>query len=154
MIKNLIITVLSIVVAIIALNFTYERGRIAGNFEGYEACKSESKELIVTSVVKSITFCESSDKHNRWGDSGKAYGIAQFHKGTFNWMAKLSGHPEYQWKNKADQIALLDWAIRNGYGNHWQHCYKQAVKTYLRSALPNLLQPVSTNSNLYVEVLF
>lgn len=124
----------------------FKQGFVRGTFTGYEFCKDEQKDTAIDTVETNITQCESSGRHeNIWGDGGKSYGIAQFHERTFNWMKNLAGHPEYKWKNKADQLALLDWAIRNGYGGHWRHCYTRAVKLYVRGILPNLLTPVGAN---------
>lgn len=86
-------------------------------------------------LVERIIQCESSNRHEGiWGDINykyPAYGIAQFQERTFNWLAKLSGEKGLSWKNKQDQIWLLNWAIENGWGHLWT-CYrkiKQRSKT-------------------------
>ena len=71
-------------------------------------------------IIKKIIFCESKGEHEGvWGDKGKAYGIAQFWENTFYWFAEMSGLENPDWKNKEQQIILLDWGLKNGYGEHW-----------------------------------
>ena len=78
--------------------------------------------------AKKIVMCESGGRHNGvWGDLDKpypAYGIAQFQKRTFDWMKKLAGRPELEWKNKEDQLWLLRFAIKNNLQHHWT-CAKE-----------------------------
>jgi hypothetical protein len=72
-----------------------------------------------------ILLCESGIKHDGvWGDGGKSYGVAQFQKATFNDLKEKAGRPELRWKNRADQLWLLDWALRHGYGRYWS-CYSK-----------------------------
>lgn len=67
-----------------------------------------------------ILSCESKFRHdNLWGDNGKSYGIAQFQEITFNELKKRADKPRLKWKNQADQLWLLDWALRNGYASKW-----------------------------------
>ncbi len=110
-------------------SYIYFSGYNKGILEGYEACKTEQKEIILTSFVNEITFCESSGKHNGvWGAAGE-YGVAQFKKSTFNWMKIKANKPNLRWDNRADQIELLTWAVENGYAKeHWRTCYQKAEK--------------------------
>ena len=98
--------------ATIILNYEKEMGKI---------------KIIANKVMK----CESPDgKHNIWGDLNyphKAFGIAQFQKRTFVWMSRISGKKHLQWKNKKDQIELLNWAIEKGYGHYWT-CFRVLSK--------------------------
>jgi hypothetical protein len=128
MIKNLTILLLALSLGIsVTYKYSYEKGFR----DGYAAQISDQHDEAVRYITTNITFCESSNRHEEtWGDGGAAYGVAQFHKPTFNWMKNLAGHPEYNWKSKDDQLKLLDWAIRNGYGKHWGTCYKRAVTTF------------------------
>ena len=74
-----------------------------------------------------VMMCESKMVHNTWGDLDyphHAYGIAQFQERTFTWMKEMAGRPELHWKNKKDQIWLLEWAIENDYGKYWT-CYRK-----------------------------
>lgn len=73
-----------------------------------------------------ILTCESGIKHEgTWGDGGKSYGIAQFQYATFDYLRNKAGRPGLRWKNRDDQIELLDWALRNGYGKYWTCFQKQ-----------------------------
>lgn len=80
-------------------------------------------ELEIEREKMSILLCESGIRHEgTWGDGGKSYGIAQFQLATFKDLRKEAGRPELQWKNRDDQLWLLDWALRHGYGKYWT-CY-------------------------------
>ncbi|QGH73346.1 MAG: transglycosylase-like protein [Siphoviridae sp. cttb18] len=62
--------------------------------------------------------CESTFRHEGlFGDSGKAYGIAQFHKPTFD----LFCDGEYTDQN--DQLFCFAKMVKEGLGSHWT-CYK------------------------------
>lgn len=78
-------------------------------------------------IANKVMRCESPDGgHDHWGDlnySHPAYGIAQFQKRTFYWLANISGNKNFQWKNKEHQIKLLHWALINGHENLWT-CYR------------------------------
>ncbi len=70
-----------------------------------------------------ILTCESGIRHEGiWGDGGKSYGIAQFQYATFKDLRTQAGRQDLRWKNMHDQLWLLDWALRNGYGRYWT-CY-------------------------------
>lgn len=73
--------------------------------------------------TQQIIMCESGWRHDAIGDGGKSFGIAQFHKATFNRMKKLAGQPQFRWRNPAHQVWLLQWGLQNGYGEEWS-CYK------------------------------
>lgn len=93
-----------------------------------------NEELRHRKIVQRVIDCESSGRHEGvWGDGGKSYGIAQFQKKTFYYLAAKalkSPHSPFfkagqsgDWKDREDQIQLLSWAVKNGYGNLWS-CYK------------------------------
>jgi hypothetical protein len=93
-----------------------------------------NEELKHREIVQKIIDCESSGRHEGiWGDGGRSYGIAQFQKMTFYSLAAKAlkspnppffrGRQRGDWKNREDQIKLLAWAVKNGYGNLWS-CYK------------------------------
>lgn len=64
--------------------------------------------------------CESNMRHEGiYGDGGRAYGIAQFHKPTFNSFKKTANLPELEYKDREDQIQLMGWAFRNNLKHHW-----------------------------------
>ena len=76
----------------------------------------------------SIILCESGARHQGvWGDGGRSYGIAQFQYATFNELRKEAGRPDLRWKIRHDQLWLLDWALRHGYGKYWA-CYSKREK--------------------------
>ena len=84
-------------------------------------------ELSIAKQKIHIIACESSGYHHGvWGDSGKSYGIAQFQLGTFKDLRTEAGKPELKWMNKADQLWLLDWALRHGYGKRWT-CFDERL---------------------------
>lgn len=76
-------------------------------------------------LIADIVACESSGRHKGlWGDGGKSYGIAQFQKNTFYYLAKKAGVSGLKWKSREDQLWLLRWSIDNGYGDNWT-CYQK-----------------------------
>ncbi len=99
--------------------------------------KDRAIELLKTSLRKarfeiaiereklSILACESGIRHEGiWGDGGKSYGVAQFQYATFKDLRTQAGRPDLHWTNMQDQLWLLDWALRNGYGRYWT-CYRR-----------------------------
>lgn len=79
----------------------------------------------IINKVKQIILCESSGRHDVWGDThleNPVYGIAQFQERTFYWFAEMAGIKNPNWKDENQQAELLIWALENGYGNHWT-CY-------------------------------
>lgn len=74
-------------------------------------------------LTEDIIKCESQGIENAIGDGGLAYGVAQFHRETFNWMCKLSGK-NLNYYNAQHQKELLRWALENGYQRHWT-CYSK-----------------------------
>lgn len=73
-------------------------------------------------IAHKVALCESSYIKDIVGDSGKAYGVYQFHKPTFEMFSKEFGR-ELDYKNTDHNIELAIWAIKNGYGNHWT-CFR------------------------------
>jgi soluble lytic murein transglycosylase-like protein len=65
-----------------------------------------------------IAKCESGLNPTVYGDSGKAYGLYQFHRGTFEMFAKEAGL-ELDYYNPEHQIILANWAFAQGYYSHW-----------------------------------
>lgn len=90
--------------------------KIALSYSQYDASVEREKLQILT--------CESGLQHQGiWGDGGKSYGIAQFQYATFKDLRDQAGRPALRWKSRDDQLWLLDWALRHGYGKYWS-CYK------------------------------
>lgn len=85
-------------------------------------------DLEVEQEKLAILLCESNIRHEGvWGDGGRSYGIAQFQQATFNDLKKEAGRPQLRWMDREDQLWLLDWALRNGYGEYWT-CYGKTAK--------------------------
>lgn len=85
-------------------------------------------DLLIEREKLSILLCESGIRHEGiWGDGGKSYGIAQFQLATFKDLRQQAGRPDLQWKRRDDQLWLLDWALRHGYGRYWT-CYGKERK--------------------------
>ncbi len=98
-------------------------------------------------LIKSIAMCESSLRHDGiWGDGGKSYGLFQFQRRTFYWLAgKISNEQramsnednppnppllrgnKWKWKDARHQYVVASWAIKNGYGDLWT-CYKKLTR--------------------------
>jgi hypothetical protein len=101
-----------------------ELGKKDALIDGYRAELNNARfDLDVEKQKLSIILCESGCKHTGvWGDGGKSYGIAQFKYKTFCELRTEAGLPALRWKNRDDQVRLLDWALRHGYGKYWT-CY-------------------------------
>lgn len=82
-------------------------------------------EIAMRETMAKVIECESSGRHEGvWGDGGRSYGIAQFQRRTFGYLAEKSGIEGLDWKDRDDQIWLLRWSIDNGYGDLWT-CYRK-----------------------------
>jgi len=80
----------------------------------------------VSPEVYAIIKCESSWKEDAVGDGGRAYGLAQFHRPTWDWLTELSGK-DLDYKNPQHQIELLTWAIENGRSYLWTCARKLGI---------------------------
>ena len=78
-------------------------------------------------LVIDILECESSGKHNVYGDKGISYGIAQFQKPTFYRFVKQAKFKQFYYENPIHQLRVMNWAIDNGYGDHWT-CYTKIMQ--------------------------
>lgn len=79
------------------------------------------EEKYFNQLTEDIIKCESSGIENAIGDGGLAYGVAQFHRETFEWLCKLSGK-DLDYYSAEDQKELLRWALENWHGRLWT-CY-------------------------------
>jgi soluble lytic murein transglycosylase-like protein len=79
-------------------------------------------------LALNIAKCESELRHDAKGDGGKAYGVFQFHKPTFEEFARAYGDETLDYKNPKDNIKLAMWAISEGRGNNWT-CYAKVQKS-------------------------
>jgi len=108
---------------------------LAGTFYGrrlervcWEKALAEvSQEYERLIILEKIIRAESSGRHQVWGANGE-FGICQFKPETFFFLAEKAGLPNPDWQNQAQQIALLNWSIRNGFGNHWSTFEKAKAK--------------------------
>ena len=87
-----------------------------------ESGKDNLKPYLYTPLEARIVALESSYKVDAVGDHGLAYGPAQFHEATFNWLKKKSRFYWLDYHNAADQLLLLNWALNNGYCHQWSTC--------------------------------
>lgn len=75
-----------------------------------------------TETVYALISAESNGDPLAVGDNGLALGLAQFHKDTFEWMARLYELP-YVWPADAydpeKAVRLLCAALDDGRGAHW-----------------------------------
>lgn len=128
-----------LIVAVVAMVVVLQLGMYVGRTTNAEASVRAPEQLTIDLLKQqlaetrfnfevereklSIILCESGAMHhNVWGDGGKSYGIAQFQYRTFNDLRTQAGRPELRWKSRDDQLWLLDWALRHGYGKYWT-CY-------------------------------
>lgn len=106
------------------LQISYMKNKLTNAEERIKVMEERLKEAEHKKIVVAIIKCESDGRHNVYGDGGRSYGIAQFQKATFHWLAGKSGMKGLKWKDRDDQIQLLTWAVRNNYGHLWT-CYKK-----------------------------
>lgn len=68
--------------------------------------------------TSAVIRCESQYNEKARGDGNRAWGVAQFHKPTFERLSKLMGE-ELDYNSYYDQTKLLAWSLDNGYGSNW-----------------------------------
>lgn len=84
------------------------------------------KEIETHEIVLQIIGCESDFRHiNVWGDGKTSYGIGQYKRKTFYWLAEKAGMTNLNWKDRQHQITLMKWAVEHGYAELWS-CYNKA----------------------------
>ena len=70
-------------------------------------------------VLSRVIQCESGWKHEGvFGDSNRAYGIAQFHRPTWDLFNKQR-NTNLDYYNLDDQLNMISWAFANKYQSHW-----------------------------------
>jgi len=72
-------------------------------------------------LLESIIHCESSWNSEAIGDSGLAFGLAQFHKLTFD------GHCIGEYKNPFDQLNCFAKMMSEGKEKHWT-CFRYLTR--------------------------
>mgnify|MGYP007044063031 CR=1 FL=1 len=72
-------------------------------------------------VLHQILILESGNRNVPCGYSTTCteIGIAQFKPSTWTYFQRKSGMHFLSIYEADDQIAMLNWALLNGYGNHW-----------------------------------
>lgn len=90
----------------------------------YSVFRHIETECYIYGISPDYCFCiiqkESNFKANSVGDSGKAVGIAQFWKGTWESMRKQMGASTKDTRISAyDSIQTFAWALSKGYDSHW-----------------------------------
>ena len=94
--------------------------------EQHVTLKAEEYGINAVLALK-VLNCESSLRHEGvYGDSGNAYGIAQFWPKTFQMFKSEAGMPWLNYRSKEDQIELFSWAMANGKESHWT-CWRKVV---------------------------
>jgi len=68
-------------------------------------------------LLLSVVNCESSFRYQVYGDNGKAFSVAQFHKPTFDQFC------EGNYYSAKDQLMCMGKMFKDGYARHWS-CYK------------------------------
>lgn len=69
-------------------------------------------------LITRMVECESHGSSKALGDGGRAFGILQYHKATFERHAKELGE-NLDYYSVYDQIKLGTWAIANGKATEW-----------------------------------
>lgn len=69
-------------------------------------------------VMSRVINCESGWRPDVYGDSGKAFSLAQFHKPTFEAFSKEMGLV-LDYYIPTDQLQVMSWAFANGKESHW-----------------------------------
>lgn len=121
---NFVISAILIGVCSIPSKMTYERVKCPINadlplVEAYierYSCEYDVDKKTIRLIIKGESNFSCNPKgHN---DGGRAFGVAQFHKPTFQMFSKEMGE-QLDYYSCHDQIKLLAWSIANGKGDHW-----------------------------------
>lgn len=88
--------------------------------------KYSKKYEVDQNLSLAVAKCESQLNPVAVGDSGKAYGVYQFHKPTFDMFSKMM-REKLNYKSTEDNIKVAVWALSNGLEDHWT-CYEKVTK--------------------------
>jgi len=99
------------------------------------AVEIDHKEAHHQAVLSEILFLESTHGKNLHGEHGE-YGVAQFKYESFEWLKGKANMPWLEWTDHGDQVALLDWCLRNGYRSHWTTAERAEINVLTRKYLP------------------
>lgn len=70
-----------------------------------------------------VAKCESELRPTAVGDGGRARGVYQFHKPTFEMLSKRMGE-KLDYRDTEDSVKLAMWAFATDRGFHWS-CYRK-----------------------------
>jgi hypothetical protein len=88
---------------------------------------------IGATLADRIIQCESSGIHEQNGrmrcnthepTGHQSCGIAQFREDTFYEFARMAHIRRPDWTSRWQQVYLLDWGLKRGYGRRWS-CYRK-----------------------------
>lgn len=68
--------------------------------------------------LRGVAWCESTHRPYAVGDGGRAVGIMQFHRPTFDMYSKQMGE-ELNYESSYDQIKVADYMWNKGLQRHW-----------------------------------
>lgn len=70
--------------------------------------------------ISKVAYCESSHNPKAKGDGGRAFGVMQYHRPTFERFSRLKGE-QLDYYSYTDQIKLTAWIWANypQYKSHW-----------------------------------
>lgn len=91
---------------------------LAGERAEWQAHQQIEADMLFVRFLEEIIRRESSGRHSVEGRDEER-GLCQFKKDTFYWLSGLAGLKNPDWENEEQQIALLAWAVKNGYGGLW-----------------------------------
>jgi hypothetical protein len=92
---------------------------------------------IDASVFKKVMWCESNNRQEARGDSNRAIGVYQFHKGTFDMYSKKLGKTLDIYSYR-DQIELAAYMFSIGEARHWT-AYRAVINGGTYSFYSNML---------------
>lgn len=74
-------------------------------------------------LIERLILCESRGNEKAIGDNGKAFGILQFHQGTFDKFGSLYNLCHDNIWNPNQQREIAKKMLENGGWKHWTNCY-------------------------------
>lgn len=106
--------------------------------KGYTNAIHDEAQRRLDFVLDRMAFYESSNNATARGDFDGtrylSYGLYQFHRPTFRWLASLGGWSGLDYRNPNDQRLVAAWAIQHGYGYLWGRAYRHALHDYFMAS--------------------
>lgn len=98
-----------------------------------QAINSQTKEVgyqDLLIIADRVVACESGGRNIEILDTnGKmSRGIAMFQDTTWKWMSQEAGITGSSMEPEK-AYAVLVWALKNGYGDHWRTCFRRATNS-------------------------